>query len=79
MNQLEETTMSEERFAIASFDHPKNIRIGNGRILWAKACTCTAGIHHPEGWILPGGERTQDSARAHAAALTIDELSGAAS
>lgn len=75
MNQLEETTMSEERFAIASFDHPKNIRIGQGRILWAASATCTGGLHHPEGWVLPGGGRTINPVAAHAAALAIDEMS----
>lgn len=75
MNQLEET-MEHEGWAPASFDHPKNIRVGNGRVLWAAAKTCTAGIHHPEGWVLPGGVRTRDEQRAKAAAAAINELSG---
>ncbi|OUM00566.1 hypothetical protein [Variovorax sp. JS1663] len=59
------------------FKHQKNIILvgTKGRILWAKACTCTAGIHHPEGYVLPGGERTQNRARAEFAASTIDYLS----
>ena len=70
--------MEHEGWAPASFHHPKNITVGNGRVLWAKASTGTNGIHQPEGWILPGGERTRDEQRAHAAAQAIHELSGAA-
>ena len=55
----------------ALFSHPKNIQIGEGRILWAPATTDTSGRVHPEGWILPGGHRTQDSFRAHEAASQI--------
>ncbi|CAN7327371.1 hypothetical protein LJR084_001901 [Variovorax sp. LjRoot84] len=67
--------MQEERFAFASFDHPRNIKVGNGRVLWAKEATDTSGIHHQEGWVLPGGVRTRDSDAAHATAVSIDELS----
>lgn len=77
MNQLEEITMEHEGWTPASFDHPKNIEIGKGRVIWAEGKTCAAGIHHPEGWVLPGGLRTRDSDVAHAAAATINELSRA--
>lgn len=77
MNQLEETTMLEER-AIGSFDHKNNITVGKGRVLWGKSATCTSGLHHPEGYVLPGGVRTLDRARAHAVASAIDELSRSA-
>jgi hypothetical protein len=59
----------------ASFYHPRNISYGRGRILWAKAATCCSGILHPEGWVLPGGERTQNRNVAQAAAIAIDEMS----
>lgn len=71
--------MQEEGFAFASFHHPKNIRVGRARILWAPSVISTSGLHHPEGWVLPGGARTRDEARARAAAVTVDALSGALS
>jgi hypothetical protein len=66
--------MSDET-AIASFYHPRNITVGKGRILWARAATCCSGILHPDGWVLPGGERTQNRNVAHAAAMAIDAMS----
>jgi hypothetical protein len=61
----------------AVFIHKNNITVGNGRVLWAKAAAGTSGIPHPEGWVLPGGARTQDRDVAHAAAAALDELSRA--
>ncbi|MBT2326097.1 hypothetical protein J7E62_27590 [Variovorax paradoxus] len=70
--------MPEETWAFASFDHPNNIRVGLGRVLWAKEATDTSGIHHPEGWVLPGGVRTRDGETAHAVASAIDAFTGKA-
>jgi hypothetical protein len=61
-------------FEIASFYHPKNITSGFGRIVFAKATTTLAGHYMPEGWVLPGGQRTSDEARAKRCADSIDEV-----
>ena len=66
--------MAHEGWVPASFDHPKNISVGSSRIIWAEAATCTSGIHHPEGWALPGGVRTRDEEKAKAAAAAIDAI-----
>jgi hypothetical protein len=51
------------------------MRFGAARILWAQACTLRNGMALPEGWVLPGGRRTQDAAAAMAAAEYIDRVS----
>lgn len=79
MNQHEGIIMEREGWVPASFDHPKNIKVGKGRVLWAAAAKGTSGIHHPEGWVLPGGIRTRDEVQASAVAAAIDYLSQAAS
>ena len=53
------------------FDHPDNITLGKGRVIWAPSC----GPFIPEGWVLPGGLRTTDIAGASAMAQLIDQLS----
>lgn len=53
------------------FDHPDNITIGKGRIIWAPSC----GYGFPEGWVLLGGKRSQDIAEASAQAMWIDQVS----
>lgn len=55
------------------YTHPKNIYIGMGRILWSDYVIDSNGIAHQEGWVLPGGERTTDEARARAVAGKINE------
>jgi hypothetical protein len=47
------------------FNHPKDITIGRGRIVYEPAYEC---------WILPGGVRTYEQARAELVARTIDEV-----
>ena len=47
------------------FDHHKDIMIGKGRIVYEPAY---------EAWILPGGIRTRDQARAELMAKTINEM-----
>ena len=62
------------------FTNPLDITIGRGRIIWAEALTYEGkhppyqGETFPEGWVLPGGARTQDRALAEAAAKQIDEI-----
>lgn len=47
------------------FDHHKDIMIGKGRIVYEPAY---------EAWVLPGGIRTRDQARAELMAKTIHEM-----
>jgi hypothetical protein len=54
--------------------HPRTIRRGVGRVIYAPAQTTTAGQYLPEGWALPGGERTVSQARAEAVADNIDRI-----
>lgn len=54
------------------FDHPANITNGKGRVIYATETVDAGGVHHPEGWVLPGGERTQDFHRANAVAHGIN-------
>lgn len=62
--------------ALAVFQHPKNITVGRGRVLWADATTCTNGLTYPAGWVLPGGLRTLDEVVAHTAAIALDRMIG---
>ena len=47
------------------FEHPNDITIGYGRIVYEPAY---------EAWALPGGEKTKDRTRAEAVAKAIDEI-----
>lgn len=48
-----------------AFNDPRNIIVGNARVIWARACG-----RHPEGYVLPGGARTTNRFTAqHAAHL----------
>lgn len=54
-----------------ALDHPRNIKIGQGRVIYA-------GVPSPyhditvDAWVLPGGERTQDEFIARGVAKRID-------
>ena len=55
------------------FEHPKNITVGTGRVLYAeRGYTRALGVL-PAGWVLPGGERTTDEALARMVAANIDK------
>lgn len=56
------------------FAHVKNIAIGLGRVIWADGTTDCAGKAHAPGWVVPGGQRTLDEARARAAATLLNSL-----
>jgi hypothetical protein len=56
--------MSEKK-SYFKFNHPNDITIGWGRIIYERAY----GV-----WVLPGGEHTDDRARAEAVAQAIDEM-----
>ena len=63
------------------FSHPNDIVIGQGRIIYAPETFKYIGIHPAyhnhtflEGWVLPGGIRTRDRARAEEAARAIDAM-----
>ena len=61
------------------FCDPRDIRIGQGRIIWGKetqirdARTGEA-VHCIAGWVLPGGRRTTSRAEARAVAREINNL-----
>ena len=67
--------MPETNDASHLYFNPKNITFGFGRVLWARGCTDASGNAHHEGWVLPGGIRTQDERVATAAALLLDDMS----
>lgn len=56
----------------AEFHHANNLQYGRGRILWAQALNRDDGTRLTEGWVLPGGRRTQDAEEALRAAQYID-------
>ena len=59
------------------FHHRLNITVGKGRVLYADALPVSRS--HPlgvdAGWVLPGGERTHEHARALAVAAGINRAS----
>jgi hypothetical protein len=59
----------------AEFHHANNLQYGRGRLLWAGALHRDDGTQLPEGWVLPGGRRTQDAQEALRAAQYIDSIS----
>jgi hypothetical protein len=63
--------MSNDDRTQFSFDDPRDITIGVGRIVWAKA-KYRDEKRFPEGWILPGGKRTLSQDEAEFAAKQID-------
>lgn len=67
--------MFDDTNAAAVFDHPNNITVGQGRIIWGPSCCGTDGFPHPEGWVLPGGRRTRNEEFARAVALKLDQMS----
>ena len=57
--------MTYEDLPSQSFSDPRNVTVGKARVIWAKACG-----RHQEGYVLPGGRRTQNRMTAqHAAEL----------
>ena len=61
---------TKQDYAISPiFSDPRNINYGEARVIWAPAWA-----YQPEGWILPGGARTQDYAEAHGAAVAMDQV-----
>jgi len=64
--------MKDVNATIAVFDDERNVTVGRGRIIWARATRPTVGPAVPEGWALPGGRRTTDKEEARAAASWID-------
>ncbi len=58
----------------AYLNHPNNITLGLARVIWAPACRPIGGSHLPDGWALPGGERTTDSGRALQVATAMNAM-----
>lgn len=77
--------MSSHRESVkaAPFGHPNNIKVGVGRIIWVEKAMTNLSVAYenqpweslPDGWVLPGGERTQNAALAYAMADWIDKYS----
>ncbi len=63
----------QEKFGALVFQHPKNITVGTGRVLYAERGYTRATGALPAGWVLPGGQRTDDEARARMVAANIDK------
>ena len=59
------------------FDDPKNITVGRARVIYVRAIRGFDRPIQPEGWILPGGRRTQDKIEAYRAAECLNDLMGA--
>jgi|DEB19_MinimDraft_3_1074340.scaffolds.fasta_scaffold10664_5 hypothetical protein len=61
------------------FNDLRDIQIGYGRIIWAESLDYRGrnpnyvGRNLLAGWVLPGGERTQDKDIAERAAMAIDD------
>jgi hypothetical protein len=55
------------------FSDRRNITVGSTRIVWAE---CSG--HLDAGYVLPGGLRTVDRSRAHAAAVALERVSSEA-
>lgn len=66
--------MSKEKDT-AHFGHPLNIIQGFGRVIYAETLREPDGsIRMPEGWVLPGGRRTQSESEAKAVAAEINAI-----
>lgn len=53
------------------FNDHRNLTVGRARVIWAPAWAFL-----PEGWVLPGGRRTEIFAEAHGVAVEMDRLMG---
>ena len=58
----------------ARFTDKRNITLGLARVIWAPACRPIGRDPLPDGWALPGGERTTDSGRALQVAMAMDAV-----
>ena len=72
IQSTKKASMNLDKEPTAPYTHPKNIYIGMGRILWSDYVIDGNGKAHQEGWVLPGGKRTTDEAKARAVAGKIN-------
>jgi hypothetical protein len=63
----------------SKFNDPRDITVGRGRIIYARATVDFNGNKHPEGWVLPGGQRTRSREIAETVAHNIDQITAARS
>lgn len=70
------TPDNEYEFRNAIFDDKRNVTVGVGRVIYARSSMDRDGRYFPEGWVLPGGARTDNHERAYAVARAIDESFG---
>ena len=73
---LEELGMSDFDKA-PPFNHPLDMTVGKARVIYAQAVIGFSKVIYPEGWVLPGGRRTQDKIEAYRAAEAMDQMMGA--
>ena len=70
---IDTTAIEDAKGGDLVFQHPKNITVGTGRVLYAERGYTRATGVLPAGWVLPGGQRTDDEARARMVAANIDK------
>ena len=70
---IDTTAIEDAKDGALVFQHPKNITVGTGRVLYAERGYTRATSVLPAGWVLPGGQRTDDEARARMVAANIDK------
>lgn len=63
--------MIHEFSASTLFTDPKNITVGNARVIWVKGNRFS-----DEGWALPGGSKTTDENEARRVAVAMSQLMG---
>lgn len=74
MSNEKATALNDEKAISPPFDDPKSITLGKARVIWAKAIR----FGPAEGWVLPGGQRTQDEFEARACAYRMNVVMTAA-
>lgn len=66
--------MPDAQSARDVFEHPFNITIGQAQVRWGTPTTDMHGVKHEAGWVLPGGQRTQNRDVAETVAANIDRI-----
>lgn len=51
-----------------------DVQVGAARVPWAHATTQRDNTYHAPGWVLPGGSRTTERARAEVVAANIHQM-----
>lgn len=64
--------MNLDKEPTSPYTDEKKIYIGTGRILWGDYLIDSNGKAHQAGWVLPGGKRTTNEAKARLVAGKIN-------